>query len=232
MTAPTMSISVALGMPRDGRAAPSPVDRARGCPVLECVVNVSEGRHLDVVDADRRGRRAPPARRPPRPRPPPLGAHARRRGRPPGASPRAAVARLDLRDPRGRPPPHRRGRRRAVRAPRRRRPGRRRGGPATGSRRGPATTRPALLPATAPERSLPEVRRRAFVDLVPDSGPAQPHPTAGAVAVGARPLLVAYNLWLATPDLDLARGHRRVQLRGPAVRALGLAGRRRACRCR
>lgn len=37
-----------------------------------------------------------------------------------------------------------------------------------------------------PERSLPEVRRRAFVDLEPDYGPLEPHPTAGATCVGAR----------------------------------------------
>lgn len=48
-----------------------------------------------------------------------------------------------------------------------------------------------------PERPLPDVRRRAFFDLVPDAGPAAPHPTAGAACVGARPVLVAYNLWLA-----------------------------------
>ena len=69
---------------------------------------------------------------------------------------------------------------------------------------------------------LPEVRRQAFRDLAPDAGPSQPHPTAGAVAVGARPVLVAYNLWLAGPaDLSLARSLAR-SLRGPAVRALGL----------
>src|SRR5690606_8929667 len=73
-----------------------------------------------------------------------------------------------------------------------------------------------------PERSLPEVRRRAFVDLAPDAGPPTPHPTAGAVAVGARPVLVAYNLWLAEPDLELARRLAR-ELRSPEVRALGLA---------
>lgn len=72
-----------------------------------------------------------------------------------------------------------------------------------------------------PERSLPEVRRRAFVDLAPDVGPPVPHPTAGACAVGARPVLVAYNLWLARPDLAQARALAR-DLRGPAVRALGL----------
>lgn len=73
-----------------------------------------------------------------------------------------------------------------------------------------------------PERSLPEVRRRAFTDLAPDLGPPAPHPTAGAVAVGARPVLVAYNLWLADTDLDLAR-HIARRLRSPQVRALGLA---------
>ena len=72
-----------------------------------------------------------------------------------------------------------------------------------------------------PERTLPEVRRRAFVDLAPDLGPPAPHPTAGACAVGARPVLVAYNLWLAEPDLDRAKAIAR-DLRGPAVRALGL----------
>jgi glutamate formiminotransferase len=73
-----------------------------------------------------------------------------------------------------------------------------------------------------PERSLPELRRRAFVDLAPDFGPDEPHPTAGATAVGARPVLVAYNVWLAEPDLVEARRIASA-LRGPAVRALGLA---------
>lgn len=72
------------------------------------------------------------------------------------------------------------------------------------------------------ERSLPEVRRRAWRDLRPDTGPARPHPTAGAICVGARPVLVAYNVWLAAgaqPD-----DARRVaaEVRSPAVRALGL----------
>lgn len=72
------------------------------------------------------------------------------------------------------------------------------------------------------DRTLPEVRRGAFGAMAPDCGPAQPHPTAGAVAVGARPVLVAYNVWLATPDLEVARGIAS-DLRGPSVRALGLA---------
>ncbi len=75
--------------------------------------------------------------------------------------------------------------------------------------------------AYGPERSLPEVRRRAFVDLAPDAGPPQPHVSAGAVAVGARPLLVAWNVWLAAPDLALAR-RLASEIRGPHLRALGL----------
>jgi len=77
-----------------------------------------------------------------------------------------------------------------------------------------------------PERTLPEVRRRAFVDLHPDAGPASPHPTAGAACVGARPYLIAYNVWLTEPDLDVAR-RVAAAVRSSSVRALGLAcGRR------
>ncbi len=70
-------------------------------------------------------------------------------------------------------------------------------------------------------RSLPDVRRRAFRDLMPDAGPGSPHPTAGAVAVGARGVLVAWNLWLAEPDLARAR-EVAARVRGPGLRALGL----------
>lgn len=73
-----------------------------------------------------------------------------------------------------------------------------------------------------PERSLPEVRRRAFAGLDPDTGPPGPHTTAGACAVGARFALVAYNVWLATGDVDIARSIA-AAIRGPAVRALGLS---------
>ena len=72
-----------------------------------------------------------------------------------------------------------------------------------------------------PERTLPEIRRHAWQDLEPDHGPTTPHPTAGAIAVGARPILVAYNVWLEQPDLDLARSIAR-ELRAPDVRTLGL----------
>jgi len=72
-----------------------------------------------------------------------------------------------------------------------------------------------------PERTLPDIRRNAFTALVPDLGPTQPHPSAGAVAVGARELMLAWNLWLSTPDLDEAKAIARA-LRGPGIRALGL----------
>jgi glutamate formiminotransferase len=73
-----------------------------------------------------------------------------------------------------------------------------------------------------PERTLPEVRREAFGRLAPDTGPGRPHPSAGACAVGARPVLVAYNVWLTTADVGVARSVA-AAVRGPAVRALGLA---------
>jgi glutamate formiminotransferase len=78
---------------------------------------------------------------------------------------------------------------------------------------------PAFL--YGPERSLPDVRREAFKGLGPDVGPTTPHPSAGAVAVGARPVLVAWNVYLASPDLALARQVAKA-VRGPHLRALGL----------
>jgi glutamate formiminotransferase len=78
---------------------------------------------------------------------------------------------------------------------------------------------PAFL--YGPERTLPELRRQAFRELRPDLGPIVPHPTAGATAVGARPVLVAYNLWMAEPDLALAR-RVAAEVRSPDIRALGL----------
>ncbi len=70
-------------------------------------------------------------------------------------------------------------------------------------------------------RPLPEVRRFAWRTLKPDVGPPHPHPTAGAVAVGCRPALVAYNVWLADADLDAAKAIA-ASLRSSQVRALGL----------
>jgi glutamate formiminotransferase len=72
-----------------------------------------------------------------------------------------------------------------------------------------------------PERTLPELRRAAFAGLDPDCGPSTPHPSAGGCAVGARGLLVAYNLWLSKPDLPTASAIAKA-LRSPTVRALAL----------
>ena len=68
--------------------------------------------------------------------------------------------------------------------------------------------------------TLPEVRRLAR-RRPPDDGGPLPHPTAGAVAVGAREVLVAYNVVLAEVDLGRATAVA-AAVRGPAVRALGL----------
>jgi len=81
--------------------------------------------------------------------------------------------------------------------------------------------------ATAPERNRLEViRREAFTALSPDCGGPQPHPTAGAVAVGVREFLVAFNIQLATRDLSIARRIARSIRESsggmPAVKALGL----------
>jgi glutamate formiminotransferase / 5-formyltetrahydrofolate cyclo-ligase len=61
----------------------------------------------------------------------------------------------------------------------------------------------------------------------PDFGPQKPHPTAGAVVVGARRALIAFNVNLATDRLDIARRiAAAVRERGgglPTVKALGLA---------
>jgi glutamate formiminotransferase len=42
-------------------------------------------------------------------------------------------------------------------------------------------------------------------ELVPDYGPAEIHPSAGATLVTARPPLIAFNVELATDDVELAK---------------------------
>jgi glutamate formiminotransferase len=71
-----------------------------------------------------------------------------------------------------------------------------------------------------PERPLPSLRRDVAAGRPPDVGPTTPHPTAGRVAVGARGVLVAYNVWVAASLAD-ARAVA-AALRGPALRTLGL----------
>jgi glutamate formiminotransferase len=88
---------------------------------------------------------------------------------------------------------------------------------------------PAFLydDADPEHRTLPSVRRDAFAVRAPDFGPDAPHPQLGATAVGARRVLVAVNVELEGDDLALARrvAHRVRERDGglPGVRALGLA---------
>ncbi len=67
--------------------------------------------------------------------------------------------------------------------------------------------------------------------LAPDVGPATPHPTAGATAVGARGVLIAYNVWITAarpggrPTGEVVAAARAIaaDLRRPGLRTLGLA---------
>ncbi len=65
--------------------------------------------------------------------------------------------------------------------------------------------------ATRPDRVLlPDVRKGEFEGmrgrmLEPDFGPNRVHPTAGATAIGARPFLVAFNVYLDTTDVSIAK---------------------------
>ena len=65
--------------------------------------------------------------------------------------------------------------------------------------------------AARPDRVLlPDVRKGEFEgmrgrELDPDFGPKRVHPTAGATAIGARPFLVAFNVYLDTQDVTIAK---------------------------
>jgi glutamate formiminotransferase/formiminotetrahydrofolate cyclodeaminase len=70
--------------------------------------------------------------------------------------------------------------------------------------------------ATAPERqNLENIRRGQFEGIRdeiatnparrPDFGEPRVHPTAGATVVGARKFLIAYNVFLNTPDVEIAK---------------------------
>ncbi len=97
---------------------------------------------------------------------------------------------------------------------------------------------PVYLYAQAATRAdrvrLADVRRGQYEGLKseivqngrhPDFGPPRMHPRAGAVAVGARPFLIAWNINLDTDDIELARRiARRVRESGgglPRVQANG-----------
>src|SRR5262245_38329490 len=70
--------------------------------------------------------------------------------------------------------------------------------------------------AARPERErLPDIRKGEFEGLRerigidpaadPDFGPRRIHPTAGATAIGARAFLVAYNIYLDTAEVGIAK---------------------------
>ncbi len=92
--------------------------------------------------------------------------------------------------------------------------------------------------ASRPERkNLADVRRGEFEGLLtelgtkpertPDFGPDRVHPTAGATAVGARPFLVAYNVYLGGAEnlkiaKEIAKAVRESSGGLKAVKGLGL----------
>lgn len=90
--------------------------------------------------------------------------------------------------------------------------------------------------ALRPERrSLPVIRRGGYEGLAakladpawkPDAGPARFNPRSGASAVGARGILVAFNVWLDSGDLEAARAIARAVRESsgglPGVQAMGV----------
>ncbi len=206
--------------------------------IVECVVNVSEGRALEVIAslADAAGPTLRDLHRDPHHHRSVLTLAGEAADVARGARTLAAatVARLDLRRHDGAHPrlgvldvvpfvPY---------AP---------GGPAPNDLSGAAALRdefarwladelgvPSFLYGPLPggrARTLPEIRRHAFAEadpgrLTPDVGPARADPRTGATAVGARRVLVAYNVWVSSAAVA-----RRVAplVRRPEVRALGMA---------
>ena len=73
--------------------------------------------------------------------------------------------------------------------------------------------------------NLEDVRRQAQLQSTPDVGPATFHESAGAVVVGARQFLIAFNVVLRSDDLSIARQiARTIRARNgglPYLKALG-----------
>lgn len=67
------------------------------------------------------------------------------------------------------------------------------------------------------------MRRRAFHGLEPDFGPDVASARLGAAAVGERPILIAWNIWLSGVSRDetraIAKSVRRPEVRSLAFRA-------------
>lgn len=226
-----------------------------GGPVLECVPNVSEGRDPRVIEALVEAVRAVPAVRL-------AGVHSDPDHHrsvftflgPPAAVEAAALAlaeavatRVDMRGHRGAHP--RMGALDVVPFVPLRGLGMADAVAAAG-RVGEALARAHDLPvylygaaATAPERtSLSAVRAGQYEGLAakladpawhPDRGPARLNPRLGATAVGARDILVAYNTWLDSADLEAARAIARAVRESsgglPALQAMAVPLERRGC---
>ena len=82
-------------------------------------------------------------------------------------------------------------------------------------------------PAFFRRGGLEELQRRLDTgELAPDLGPSRLHPSAGGVIVGARGPLIAFNVNLASANVEVARAIARVVRERdggfPGVRALGL----------
>ncbi len=90
--------------------------------------------------------------------------------------------------------------------------------------------------ATRPERvNLENIRRGQFEAIReeittlesrrPDVGESRCHPTAGAVVIGARKFLVAYNVYLQTKDVEIAKKiAKAVRFSGGGLRAVKAMG--------
>lgn len=106
---------------------------------------------------------------------------------------------------------------------------------------------PVFLYANSAKRehckALPNIRKGEFEgfdeklccpEWKPDFGPPNKHPTAGVTAVGAREFLIAFNVYLDTNDIEIAKeiskkiressgGHKFLQARGMFIEEKGLA---------
>ena len=73
--------------------------------------------------------------------------------------------------------------------------------------------------------NLEDVRRNAQSQFVPDEGPQRFHDSAGAIVIGARPFLIAFNVILRSDDVFIARRiARTIRARNgglPFLKALG-----------
>ena len=217
------------GRPPGQRCRPPPgagCATIRGMALVESVPNVSEGRRLEVVDRLAAALESVPGAhlldRTQRPVPQPERVHARRRGRRgrrrAGAARRAALREIDMEEQSGEHP-----RIGAVDVVRSCPSATRRWTSASVSPATSAADREPLRPPRLPLRGrgarpdrvkLADVRRGQYEGLrdeiatrgrEPDFGPARMHPRGGATCVGARPFLIAWNINLASDDVELAK---------------------------